>query len=223
MTGSPSETQRRTTDAPPSKSTASAGRERRCIVARAVMPEARLVRFALAPDGVVTPDVGAKLPGRGAWVEATRAAVDKAARKNLFAGAFQRGVRPPADLADQVEHLLEQRCLAQLGLCRRAGALAVGFQQVRDMLKGEKPAWLILAHDGAPDGRTKMSRLARAAHGRVPIAGCFSAADMGKELGRGVTAHACLREGEAAARWTRELNRLCGFRAIAPQNWDVFD
>ncbi|HCK84142.1 MAG TPA: DNA-binding protein, partial [Hyphomonadaceae bacterium] len=45
-------------------------RERRCIVSQESLPEAQLIRFALAPDGAVTPDVAAKLPGRGAWVRA---------------------------------------------------------------------------------------------------------------------------------------------------------
>jgi predicted RNA-binding protein YlxR (DUF448 family) len=32
----------------------------------------------------VTPDLGRKLPGRGLWVEATRASVDQASRKSAI-------------------------------------------------------------------------------------------------------------------------------------------
>ena len=42
-------------------------RERRCSSAVESGSDAHLIRFALSPDGVVTPDVAAKLPGRGAW------------------------------------------------------------------------------------------------------------------------------------------------------------
>ena len=38
-------------------------RERRDIVSGEVLPENRLIRFAAAPDGMVIPDVAAKLPG----------------------------------------------------------------------------------------------------------------------------------------------------------------
>jgi uncharacterized protein len=63
-------------------------RERRCIVSHESLADAKLIRFALAPDGSVVPDVAAKLPGRGAWVRADRASVDAAARKQVFARAF---------------------------------------------------------------------------------------------------------------------------------------
>ena len=51
-------------------------RERRCVVSGAVKPEAELLRVALGPDGVLVPDVAAKLPGRGGWVSADRASVE---------------------------------------------------------------------------------------------------------------------------------------------------
>ena len=54
------------------------GRERRDIVSGTVMPDNRLLRFVADPDGQVVPDAGAKLPGRGLWVEASRDAVNQA-------------------------------------------------------------------------------------------------------------------------------------------------
>jgi len=62
-------------------------RERRCIVTGEVLPEARLLRFVLAPDGQVVPDVEAKLPGRGLWVSADRTILAQAVAKRLFARA----------------------------------------------------------------------------------------------------------------------------------------
>jgi len=43
----------------------SRSRERRCIVSGEVLPEAKLIRFVVSPDGEITPDIAAKLPGRG--------------------------------------------------------------------------------------------------------------------------------------------------------------
>ena len=37
-------------------------RERRCIVSGEILPEGRLIRFAVGPEGLVVPDVEAKLP-----------------------------------------------------------------------------------------------------------------------------------------------------------------
>ena len=67
-------------------------RERKCIVTGEVREEAQLIRFAVSPDGQVTPDVAAKLPGRGMWVSADRAILERAIAKNHFSNS--RAVRP---------------------------------------------------------------------------------------------------------------------------------
>src|SRR5690349_1759018 len=90
-------------------------RERRCVASGEAMEEARLVRFALGPDDVIVPDVAAKVPGRGVWVEASHAAVETARKKGGFARSLKQSVKVPEDLADQTETLLAKRCLDQLG------------------------------------------------------------------------------------------------------------
>jgi predicted RNA-binding protein YlxR (DUF448 family) len=62
----------------------SRSRERRCIVTGEVREEAQLIRFAVSPDGDVVPDIAAKLPGRGIWVSADRAILERAIAKNHF-------------------------------------------------------------------------------------------------------------------------------------------
>src|SRR6185295_18016041 len=94
----------------------SAARERRCVVSGEVLPEAQLIRFALGPDGVLVPDVAAKLPGRGAWARADRASVELAAKKNAFAHALKANAKAPDGLADLTERLLAKRCLDLIGM-----------------------------------------------------------------------------------------------------------
>jgi predicted RNA-binding protein YlxR (DUF448 family) len=63
------------TDNSARKTLAETARERRDIVSGEVMAEQKLVRFVASPDGVVTPDIARKLPGRGIWVAADRASI----------------------------------------------------------------------------------------------------------------------------------------------------
>ena len=77
--------------------------ERKCIATGESQPKAGLIRFCLGPDGQIVPDVLGKLPGRGIYVSATRAAIDKAAKKNLFSRAARQPVKVPERLADLVE------------------------------------------------------------------------------------------------------------------------
>ena len=81
-------------------------RERRDLVSHQVMDESRLIRFVAGPDGQVAPDLGRKLPGRGLWVEASRASVEAAVKKNGFTRSAKTKLTAPADLADVVERLL---------------------------------------------------------------------------------------------------------------------
>ncbi|MEE2565450.1 RNA-binding protein [Hyphobacterium marinum] len=191
-------------------------RERRCAATGETRPEAELIRFAISPDGLVVPDLAAKLPGRGIWVSADRASVARAVKTGGFSRSAKRGVKTPDDLAGQVEALLVTRALSLLGLARRAGTLAAGFDAVKIALKSARPVWRIEASDGARDGREKLDRLAYAAWGDIPVAGCFTAAELGQATGRDALVHAALSGGAQSGAFDAVMGRLSGFRAVDP-------
>lgn len=165
----------------------------------------------MSPEGVVTPDLGEKLGGRGAWVSADREHLSRAITKGLFARAFKAPTATPEGLIDSVEAALEKRALDALGLARRAGDAVVGFDQVRDALMKDRAAVLISASDAADDGREKLARLGRELfHHRG-----FASAALSAALGRGGVKHAALLKGAGADRFRREAERLKGFRAAA--------
>ncbi len=193
-------------------------RERRDIVSGEVLPENRLVRFVAAPDGAVVPDVAAKLPGRGIWVEASRKAVAIAVEKKLFSRAAKAQVTATADLADRTEQALLARMIGDLGLARRSGALVLGFDNVLRALDGPKapPAVLIEALDGSRDGKRKLYNAAHARGLEPVVVECFSSAELGLALGRENVIHAAVQPGGLAERLTFDAERLSGFR-LMPQ------
>ena len=194
-------------------------RERRDLVSHQVMDESRLIRFVAGPEGQVVPDLGRKLPGRGLWVEASRASVEAAVKKNGFTRAAKTKLTAPADLADLVERLLVRRCLDQLGLARREGVLISGFEKSAANLRAGKVAWVIEAADGSADGRGKILALAR--HQTAKICGAFTVDDLSLALGLENAIHAVLLAGGRADRWTMEVERLAGFRPLRPAHWDL--
>ena len=138
------------------------GPERRCIVSGETGPSARLVRFVVGPDGAIVPDVAGRLPGRGIWVSAERAAIERAAAKKLFARAARAPVTVPEGLADLVEGLLARRVRELVSLSRKGGGAVCGFEKVRDALArgiGGAPVGVLLqAHDGSARERARPSR-----------------------------------------------------------------
>jgi predicted RNA-binding protein YlxR (DUF448 family) len=190
-----------------------------------VQPQATMVRFVLSPDKQVTPDLAARLPGRGAWVTASREALETAVKKGAFARAFKAQVKAAPDLVAQTEHLLVRRALDMLGMAKRAGDLILGFEQVREAIREARPACLLAAAEASEDQRDKVLALVRGLYGPQPgetvtnrplppVAGCFSGDEMGMALGRERVVHACLKQGRIVHAWMGELARLSGFRRV---------
>jgi predicted RNA-binding protein YlxR (DUF448 family) len=198
---------------------AEASRQRRDIVSGEVMDEHALVRFVAGPDGVVYPDVSRKLPGRGIWVAANRAAVDAAVKKNAFSRSAKQTLKPAADLADQVEAQLRGRVLSSLGLARKAGDLTWGFDRVSAVIATGKAAWMIEASDGAEDGRRKLLGLARHQSPPPRLLGAFDSGELGLALGLDNVIHLAFLAGRGAGRWSAEVDRLAGFRPLLPESW----
>ncbi|HUO98331.1 MAG TPA: RNA-binding protein [Rhizomicrobium sp.] len=188
-------------------------RERRCIATGAVLPEDKLVRFVVGPDGAVVADLDAKLPGRGLWLSADRAAIAKAVAKNDFSKAAKAKVAVPDDLAGHVERLIVARMQSDLGLARRAGLLAVGFDNVLRAFDAKlAPALLIEAADAAPDGRRKLDSALNMRGLRLGRIALLSRAELGLALGRENVVHAAVRPGALAERLKLNASRLAGLR-----------
>jgi predicted RNA-binding protein YlxR (DUF448 family) len=189
---------------------------RRCILSGERGEAEGLLRFVIGPGSRVVPDVSGNLPGRGYWLTPTRAAVEEAALRGVFAKAARQPVVADIDLADQVERLLARRCLDLLGLARRAGAVTVGFEPVRAALRADRVAVLVAARDGAMDGRAKLRALAP----KVRRVEAFAVDELSLALGRENVVHAALAPGRAAERFFAEARRLGGFRPEIERSLD---
>jgi uncharacterized protein len=198
---------------------AQAARERRDIVSGQVTEEGALVRFVAGPEGLVVPDLAAKLPGRGMWVAADRVSVEAAAKKGLFARSAKAKLTASPDLADQVETLLRRRLLEGLGLAKRAGELISGYEKVAAALNAGKAAWLVEAADGAADGRRKILNVARKSPSPPQVLGLFKAEELGLALGAENVIHTAFLAGRSADHWTKDVRRLAGFSPLLPESW----
>jgi uncharacterized protein len=189
-------------------------RDRRCIVTGEVLSEVELIRFVVAPDGTVVPDIAARLPGRGHWVRADRAVLEKAVARNFFAKSAKAAVDVPSDLCSRTERLLAERMMADLGLARRAGQLVFGFDNVaRAFQSRTPPVVLVEAKDGAADGRRKLVALAQARNLAAEIVDCLDSGEISLALGRENVIHAALKSGRLSERLVMDAGRLKGFRA----------
>lgn len=193
------------------KSDLDEGPERRCIATGETQPRGGLVRFVIAPDGVVVADVAGRLPGRGIWVSADRAAIDKAARKGLFARAARAPVTAPADLADQVEAALTRRLIDTIALARKAGQAVTGLEKSKEWLISGQATALVQARDGSVRERARL----RPPAGPDSLIDCLDGGELGLAFGRERAIHGALSAGGLARRALEEAARLSGLRATA--------
>jgi hypothetical protein len=186
--------------------------ERRCIASGERAPKAGLVRFVIGPDGAVVPDVLGRLPGRGLYVAADRALIDRAAGKGLFARAARRAVTVPEGLSALIEAQLVRRVTDLIAMARKAGAAVAGLEKVKEWLQDGTAAVLIQASDGSVRGRSAL----RPPDGEGAFIGCLTAGELGLSFGRDRAIHGALAAGGLTTRIVEEAARLAGVRGIAP-------
>jgi predicted RNA-binding protein YlxR (DUF448 family) len=197
------------------------GTERTCAVTRELKPASDMIRFVVGPAGEAVPDIKRKLPGRGIWITATRATIDEAVKRNVFARNFKRDVKATPDLAAQTERLLEAAALDALAIAGKAGSVATGFAKVEAALAGDHVLALIHGAEAAPDGKRKLNgTLQRNKDGKsreIAIIDTFGGSQLDLALNRPNVVHAALLAGPASETFLARVKRLQRFRTgISP-------
>ena len=190
---------------------------RRCIATGRSRPRVGLIRFVLAPDGTVTPDIAERLPGRGMWLSADRAAFEMAIRRNAFSRSAGATAEIPSNLIGIVEDLLVKRLTELLSLARKGGYAVCGFEKTRSALFSGSVAVLMQAQDGS----VRQMRKLRPPSGNNTHISCLKASELGLAFGREHVIHAALAAGgltEAIKLDAARLSGIRGERAITEAN-----
>jgi predicted RNA-binding protein YlxR (DUF448 family) len=181
---------------------------RRCLVTRERLPKEAMIRFVLAPDRTLVPDLEGRLPGRGMWLSARRDVLERASLRGAFARAARGPVQVPPDLRARIEDGLRRRIRDLLGFARRAGQAVCGFQKAQEWLKEGRAALVVQAADGSPAERLRL------VGGRgVAVVAPLDAAELGAVFGRDHVVHVALAAGRLARAVRTEAGRLAGIAA----------
>lgn len=167
-----------------------------------------MIRFVVAPDRTLVPDLSARLPGRGIWLSAHGDVVEAARTRGVFAKAARGPVTVPPDLLSGLQTAMARRVGEQLGLARRAGQAVAGFAKAREWIGTGRAALIVQAADGSVDER---ARLLGSWHG--PVVAPLAGAALGAVFGRDYAVHVAVAAGRLAERIRNEAERLAGLAA----------
>lgn len=212
-----------TTFATPARARAGvADPQRTCVVTRQVRPEHELIRFVLDPCARVVVDLKHRLPGRGVWVTAQRAALEEAVRRKAFARGFRRQVEVDQDLPEQVAAALRSSALGSLGLARKAGAALSGFAKVDALVRAGEAACVLHALEAAGDGVAKIRGAVRAsAEAAPPVWQIFAGSELDLALGGGNVIHAAVKRAGQGLHACAAIARYADFQGEAEAGPDT--
>jgi len=189
---------------------------RTCLATREVVPIERMIRFVAAPDGSVAPDLSRNLPGRGAWVTASREAIGKAIAQKAFSRAFRGKAQADEKLLTLVDHLIERSALEALSLTNKAGRIVTGNAKVESAILAGKALAIFHSSDGSADGKRKLDGLLRRieAEGgtKTPSLSLFTGSQMDLALGRPNVVHAALLASPVSGGFLERSLRLKRWR-----------
>jgi len=175
------------------------------------MEKKELLRFVLAPDRTLVPDLQAKLPGRGAYTCLKRTCLTDAAARNCFRRSFKGEVRinSTEDLVGEVIARMLDRIAAYLALANKAGKVLSGGDMVVEALSKRAPGVVCIAVDISPDIRQKVEYLAERAG--IEHFSMFDKDKLGALLGKGLRSVVAVEPGGFAEVIKKELARYRNF------------
>ena len=184
------------------------GPQRTCIACRQSKNQDQLVRYVVAPNGVLMVDYRHRLPGRGAYtcidIECLKLAVDRKQFQRSFRGRCQ-----DVDfntLATELSEALEQKIINLLGMGRKSRQVISGSNAIMAGLRqANELSLVIVTEDISTAIAEKLQGLA--ARHKVSCSQLLSKDLLGQILGKGERSAVAVQKGALADAILIELQR----------------
>jgi len=188
--------------------TAPKGPQRTCIACRQTKAQDQLVRYVVAPDGVVLIDYRHRLPGRGAYTCIDLECLQTAVTRKQFQRSFQGQCTQIsfASLQKGLQQALLQRLTNLIGMARKSSQVSSGSNAVMMVLRQRTvPALVLISEDISAGIAEKIRELS--ARQNVSCYQLFSKGMLGQVLGKGERSVLAIQAGPLADAFLLELQR----------------
>lgn len=190
--------------------------DRTCIVTRKSGGPHELIRFVAGPDGHLVPDIKANLPGRGAWILASKSVLEEAIRRKSFTHSLKSDIIVDSDVVDLVDRLLVKAALGRLALARKAGSVVTGATKVEQAIRSGKAHLILHSKEAAFDGKRKIEQalysVKQPGKDDIPVVTLFNSDEMGVAFGDNPVVHAAILNIELAQGFIKTVQKLVAYR-----------
>jgi predicted RNA-binding protein YlxR (DUF448 family) len=175
------------------------------------MAKTDLLRFVLAPDQTLVPDILAKLPGRGAYTCVNRNCLKEALKRNQFSRALkvQVTVSDPNGYIEDLAARLEDRVASYVALANKAGRIISGSDMVADAIKKKNAGLVLIAADVSAEIGQKIAF--NASRVSVPCYYALTRDRLGALVGKGLRSAVAIQPGDFVAVVMKEIERFRNF------------
>lgn len=180
---------------------------RKCIVTGELKNKSELLRFVVAPDLQVVPDLYKKLPGKGIYVSNSYTVLEQAIKRNCFSKVLKTSAKTNKELLQTVENILHKNALSAISLAKKAGDIIIGLDKVLEALKKDAVAFLLEASDAGQDGLKKLQHYTD----RLPIYRLFSVEELDKTLDKVNTVYIAFQKTEMSTMVKDNFEKLSEF------------
>jgi len=183
------------------------GPQRTCIACRQAKDKQQLIRYVVAPDGVIMVDYLQRLPGRGAYTCAETQCIQDAVKKNSFQRSFkgQCGQVDSGQLIGQVTQAVEKKIKSLIGMARKSRQFVSGSNAVAEALrKNSSLALVVVATDISSAIERKITTLALRNH--IDTVRIYDKQTMGQLLGKEERSVIAIQAGLLADSLLKELH-----------------
>ncbi|WP_375623035.1 MULTISPECIES: RNA-binding protein [unclassified Bartonella] len=190
--------------------------ERTCIVTRKNASAQTLIRFVIGPNNQIVPDLKANLPGRGVWISAHHAVIEKAIEQKAFHRNFKTDVEVAPNLVHVVDTLLLKAALSSLSMARKAGAIVMGATKVDAAIRSGKVILVLHAKETTENGKQKIAQaihsIQQQTNQTIKTISLFTSDEMRVAFGSNPVMHAALLDTKAAEGFLKATCKLISYR-----------
>ncbi|MBB4076431.1 hypothetical protein GGR08_000731 [Bartonella fuyuanensis] len=190
--------------------------ERTCIVTRKNASVQTLIRFVIGPNNQIVPDLKANLPGRGVWISAHHAVIEKAVKQKAFHKNFKTDVKVSPNLVRIIDTLLLKAALSSLAMARKAGAIVTGATRIDAAIRSGQVILVLHAKETTEGGKRKIAQaihtIQQQTNRTIKTISLFTSDEMRVAFGSNPVMHVALLDTKAAEGFLKTIHKLITYR-----------